>query len=190
MTLDKPGFLDPVTEAQSCFRSVLSAMSRPGSIMAMSHTIAAPPLDPATAAVLLTLVDAEVTLWLDEPLSPSWDWLAFHAGVLRAPSLGQAAFLCVTALPPLAQVFAGTDAAPESAATIILQVPALTGGAPLTLYGPGLEAPTVIAPRGLPADFVAQWEANHRLFPRGVDLLLCARGAFLALPRSVRIGEG
>jgi alpha-D-ribose 1-methylphosphonate 5-triphosphate synthase subunit PhnH len=190
MTLDTPGFLDPVTEAQACFRSVLSAMSCPGSILAMSHSIAAPPLDPATAAVLLTLVDADVTLWLDDALSPSWDWLAFHAGVLRAPSVGAAAFVCVTALPTLADVFAGTDAAPETAATVILQVPALTGGPRLTLYGPGLEAPTVIAPQGLPDDFVAQWGANHRLFPRGVDLLLCAGGAFLALPRSVRIGEG
>ncbi len=152
-------------------------MSCPGSIVAMSHSIAAPPLDPATAAVLLTLVDADVTLWLDEALSPSWDWLAFHAGVVTAPSLGQAAFVCVTSLPPLADVFAGTDAAPESAATVIL-------------HGPGLEAPTVIAPQGLPDDFVAQWGANHRLFPRGVDLLLCAGGAFCALPRSVRIGEG
>jgi alpha-D-ribose 1-methylphosphonate 5-triphosphate synthase subunit PhnH len=190
MTLDRPGFLDPVTEAQACFRSVLSAMSCPGRIVAMSHSIAAPPLDPATAAVLLTLVDADVTLWLDEALSPSWNWLAFHAGVVRAPRLGQAAFLCVTALPPLDDVFAGTDAAPETAATIILQVPALVDGARLTLYGPGLDVPAVIAPQGLPADFVAQWEANHRLFPRGVDLLLCAGGASLALPRTLRIGDG
>jgi alpha-D-ribose 1-methylphosphonate 5-triphosphate synthase subunit PhnH len=190
MTLDRPGFLDPVTEAQACFRSVLSAMSCPGRIVAMSHSIAAPPLDPATAAVLLTLVDADVTLWLDEALSPSWDWLAFHAGVVRAPRLGQAAFLCVTSLPPLGDVFAGTDAAPETAATVILQVPALVDGARLTLYGPGLDVPAVIAPQGLPADFVAQWEANHRLFPRGVDLLLCAGGASLALPRTLRIGEG
>jgi alpha-D-ribose 1-methylphosphonate 5-triphosphate synthase subunit PhnH len=190
MTLDRPGFVDPVTEAQACFRSVLSAMSSPGRMVAMSHSIAAPPLDPATAAVLLTLVDADVTLWLDEALSPSWDWLAFHAGVVRAPSLGQAAFLCVTSLPTVADVFAGTDAAPENAATLILQVPALVNGPQLTLYGPGLEAPALIAPQGLPPDFVAQWEANHRLFPRGVDLLLCAGGAFCALPRSVRIGEG
>jgi alpha-D-ribose 1-methylphosphonate 5-triphosphate synthase subunit PhnH len=190
MTLDKPGFLDPVTEAQACFRSVLSAMSCPGRIVAMSHSIAAPPLNPATAAVLLTLVDADVTLWLDDALSPSWDWLAFHAGVVRAPRPGHAAFLCVTSLPLLRDVFAGTDAAPETAATIILQVPALVKGPRLMLYGPGLDVPTVIAPQGLPADFVTQWEANHRLFPRGVDLLLCAGGAFMAFPRSVRIGKG
>jgi alpha-D-ribose 1-methylphosphonate 5-triphosphate synthase subunit PhnH len=190
MTLDRPGFADPVMEAQACFRSVLSAMSCPGSIVATSHSIAAPPLDPATAAVLLTLVDAEVTLWLDDALAPSGDWLAFHAGVVRAPSPGAAAFVCATSLPPLRDVFAGTDAAPETAATVIVQVPALMDGTRLTLYGPGLEAPTVIAPQGLPADFLAQWAGNHRLFPRGVDLLLCAGGAFLALPRSVRIGEG
>jgi alpha-D-ribose 1-methylphosphonate 5-triphosphate synthase subunit PhnH len=80
--------------------------------------------------------------------------------------------------------------APMPRLRIILQVPALVNGPRLTLYGPGLEAPAVIAPQGLPADFVAQWEANHRIFPRGVDLLLCAGGAFCALPRSVRIGEG
>jgi alpha-D-ribose 1-methylphosphonate 5-triphosphate synthase subunit PhnH len=190
MTLDRPGFVDPVAEAQACFRSVLSAMSCPGRIVAMSHSIAAPPLDPATAAVLLTLVDADVALWLDEALSPSRDWLAFHAGVVAAAGPDRATFLCVTSLPPLADLFAGTDAEPEAAATVILQVPSLADGPRLTLYGPGLEAPAVIAPQGLPTDFVTQWGANHRLFPRGVDLLLCAGGTFLALPRSVRIGEG
>jgi alpha-D-ribose 1-methylphosphonate 5-triphosphate synthase subunit PhnH len=190
MTLDRPGFADPVQEAQACFRSVLNAMSHPGSIDTAARLIAAPPLDGATAAVLLTLVDAEVCLWLDDALAPSWDWLAFHAGVFRAPTLADAAFACVTSLPPLSAFDAGTDAAPETAATVILQVPALTGGPRLTLYGPGLDAPTIITPQGLPTDFVAQWAANHRLFPRGVDLILCSGESFCALPRSLRIGDG
>lgn len=190
MTLERPGFIDPVAEAQACFRVVLRAMSRPGQIITLDHGVAAPPLDPATASVLLTLVDAEVSLWLDDSLSSCWEWLAFHAGVVRAKDLGAASFLCTSTLPTLADVYAGTDAAPESGATIILQVPGLTGGKPLTLYGPGLEAPMVITPQGLPADFVTQWEQNHRLFPRGVDLLLCNGTSFCALPRSVRIGEG
>jgi alpha-D-ribose 1-methylphosphonate 5-triphosphate synthase subunit PhnH len=190
MTLEKPGFIDPVAEAQACFRLVLRSMSSPGQIVTLTSDVAAPPLATATAAVLLTLVDAEVSLWLDAALSSSWDWLGFHAGVVRAHDPAAAAFLCATALPPLADVYAGTDAAPETGATIILQVPALAGGPPLTLYGPGLATPIMIAPQGLPADFVAQWEQNHRLFPRGVDLLLCAGSSFCALPRSVRIGEG
>lgn len=190
MTLEKPGFIDPVAEAQACFRQVLRTMSSPGQIVTLTSAVSAPPLAAATAAVLLTLVDAEVSLWLDEPLADSWDWLAFHAGVVRARDISAAAFLCATSLPPLAEVFAGTDAAPESGATVILQVPSLEGGPKLTLYGPGLETPITIAPQGLPADFIAQWAQNHRLFPRGVDLLLCAGSSFFALPRSVRIGEG
>jgi alpha-D-ribose 1-methylphosphonate 5-triphosphate synthase subunit PhnH len=190
MTLEKPGFIDPVAEAQACFRVVLRSMSRPGQIITLDGGVAAPPLEPATASVLLTLVDADVSLWLDDNLANCWEWLAFHAGVVRAQNMGSASYLCATTLPLLTDVYAGTDAAPESGATIILQVPSLTGGKPLTLYGPGLEAPMVIAPQGLPANFVAQWEQNHRLFPRGVDLLLCHGTSFCALPRSVRIGEG
>lgn len=190
MTMDRPGFNDPVTEAQSCFRLVLQAMSHPGSIIPLKQTVAAPPLSPATASVLLTLVDADVSLWLDDSLAPSWDWLAFHAGVIRAGGTGDAAFLCATSLPPLAQLNAGSDADPEAGATVILQVPSLEGGPKRTIYGPGLEAPATIAPQGLPADFVTQWRRNHEAFPRGVDLLLCADNAVCALPRSLRIGEG
>jgi alpha-D-ribose 1-methylphosphonate 5-triphosphate synthase subunit PhnH len=189
MTLDSPGFIDPVQEAQACFRSVLKAMSRPGSINSVTSRISAPPLDAATAAVLLTLVDAEVSVWLDKELAPIWDWISFHAGVVRASAMSDAAFACVTSIPALAEFNAGTDAAPETAATVILQVPMLAGGPRLTLYGPGLEAPTTIAPQGLPDDFVAQWARNHQLFPRGVDLLLCSGTEFCALPRSLRIGK-
>ena len=42
---------------------------------------------------------------------------------------------------------------------------------------------------GLPADFVAVWQRNHALFPRGVDLILCAGTPLAALPRSVSIEE-
>jgi alpha-D-ribose 1-methylphosphonate 5-triphosphate synthase subunit PhnH len=43
---------------------------------------------------------------------------------------------------------------------------------------------------GLPADFVAVWQRNHALFPRGVDLILCAGRSVAALPRSVSVSEG
>lgn len=190
MTVDRPAFTDPVAEAQSCFRLVLHAMSHPGSIMTLAQTVAAPPLAPATASVLLTLVDADVSLWLDDSLSASWEWLAFHAGVVRATRPEVASFLCATSLPPLANLQAGTDADPEAGATVILQVPALEDGPRRTIYGPGLEAPLTIAPQGLPANFVRQWQGNHDRFPRGIDLLLCAGNAVCALPRSLRIGEG
>jgi len=40
---------------------------------------------------------------------------------------------------------------------------------------------------GLPDDFASQWAANHALFPRGIDLLLCSGATLAALPRSVAV---
>lgn len=41
--------------------------------------------------------------------------------------------------------------------------------------------------RGLPADFAAQWAANHAAFPRGVDAFLVAGRCISGLPRSTRL---
>jgi alpha-D-ribose 1-methylphosphonate 5-triphosphate synthase subunit PhnH len=36
---------------------------------------------------------------------------------------------------------------------------------------------------------VSIWRRNHALFPRGVDLILCAGDKLTALPRTVAIEE-
>lgn len=188
--LGAPGFSDPVMQAQFCFRRILQAMSEPGTIVTLAPALAAPPLAPAAASALLTLADGDVSLWLDEALAPRWDWLAFHAGMARARGPESAHFLCTTTLPRLTSLATGSDAAPEEGATVILQLPALTGGPRRLIYGPGLEALRLIEPCGLPEDFDAQWQENHAMFPCGIDLLLCAGDALCALPRSLRIGAG
>lgn len=190
MTLDRPGFADPATDAQSCFRAVLDAMSRPGTIASAGAGLRPPaPLDPATAAVLLTLADADTPLWLDPAAAAAADWAAFHCGAPRAGSIGTAAFACALAMPALPSLHPGTDLAPEGSATLILQVPALGQGRPYRLSGPGLRVPALLRLEGLPDDFAAQWAANHARYPCGVDLVLCAGERLCALPRSVRIGE-
>ncbi len=188
MSLDVPGFADPVLGAQACFRAVLGAMSRPGTLHAAGAGLAPPaPLDPATAAVLLTLVDAETALHAGPGTAAAQDWIAFHCGAsfgtLAAP------FVLALTLPPLATLHAGSDDAPEDSSTVILQVAALGEGHAFRVSGPGLAAPATLRVDGLPADFVAQWAANHALYPRGVDLILCAGTTLTALPRSLRISE-
>ncbi len=188
MTLH-PGFADPVAQAQACFRALLDAMARPGSVHQAGLGLQPPaPLAPATAAVLLTLVDAESPLWLDGGAADAWPWLTFHCGATRADP-GVAAFFCALDMPQLATLDAGSDAAPEHSATLVLQVAALGAGSAYRLSGPGLRARAALRAAGLPADFTAQWAANAMLYPRGVDIVLCAGTQLCALPRTAEIEE-
>lgn len=188
--LDRPGFTNPVDDAQACFRAVLDAMSRPGRIVTVGASLdPPPPLDPAVAAVLLTLVDADAPVWLDPALARAWPWLAFHCGA-GAVGLNAAAFVVSATLPPLDALQSGTDEVPEEGATVLLQLPRLGRGRPWRLDGPGLPSPATVTVEGLPDDFAALWQANRAMFPRGVDLLLCAGASLMALPRTVAVAAG
>lgn len=190
MSLDLPGFADPVHDAQTTFRAVLDAIARPGEIRPAGHGLTPPaPLHPATAALLLTLADAETPLHLAAAFAPAADWLRFHAGAPITEDATAATFLITDTLPDLMALPAGTDEEPQAGVTILLQVASLTGGAPCRIAGPGLAAPATLASTGLPADFPARWADNHARFPRGIDLILCADDQLLALPRSLAITE-
>lgn len=186
MTVNLPGFHNYVTDSQQAFRAVLSAMAHPGRCHEVGCRLTPPiPFDVATAAVLLSLADAETALWLDRDASAAADWLRFHCG---APftSLEQAEIAVALEWPDFMKIKAGNDEQPESGATLILQVKALHGGAPLTLSGPGISAPTAFSPQ-LPVTFAASWQENHARFPRGVDVILCAGTSLAALPRSLTV---
>jgi len=75
-----PGFADPVTSAQACFRAVLDAMAHPGRIKTAPEVTAPAPLCAALGAVLLTLVDPETPLWLDPEAAAARAWIGFHTG--------------------------------------------------------------------------------------------------------------
>lgn len=179
------GFGDPVRDSQAAFRSVMDAMARPGRV----HRVAGPdvpPLGQATAAVLLTLADGETPLWLDAGASSAWDWIAFHCGARRAEA-GAAQFAVVVEPAALEAFSAGSDEEPEGSATVILQVEALGVGDRMRLKGPGLAGEDILAVTGLPEGFAGFWDKNRRLFPRGIDVILCAGDSLAALPRTVEI---
>ena len=189
-----PGFADPVGQAQASFRAVLDAMARPGTLVRVGDELVAPaPLDPATGAVLLTLVDHDTLLWLDmarfaaRDTGAARDWIAFHCGAGFADGPAAADFALALALPDLATLSPGTHEQPETAATLILQVGSLTEGARYRLRGPGLRTSSTLAVSGLPVEFVEVWQRNRGGFPLGVDVLLCAGTTLAALPRSVTV---
>ena len=187
MSVIHPGFADPALDSQSCFRAVLDAMARPGTI----HQVSAPsdpppPLGRATAAAVLTLVDQDTPLWLDNAAEDARDWISFHCGAPSAP-LEQAPFALALRPLPLQRLHAGSDDAPETGATLILQLAALGAGQRFRLSGPGLKGPSQFQAEGLPPGFAADWAANHALFPRGIDLVLCAGDRVAAFPRTLQI---
>lgn len=190
MSIDLPGFADPVLGSQACFRAVLDALARPGTLRsAGSELMPPPPLVRSAAALLLTLVDGETPLFLAPAFATVQEWVGFHCGAVPVEHPFDAAFVLADALPDFAQLQAGSDESPDASTTVILQVGALGSGAPLRVSGPGLREPATLRVTGLPDDFAARWAANHALYPRGVDLLLCCGTTLAALPRSVRVGD-
>lgn len=193
-TMVTGGFGSPVFDAQSVFRALMDAMARPGTVQAVSHRASAPPpLGPVAAAAALTLCDADTPVWLDAALATDGAvarWLGFHAGAPVTGDPAEAAFALIGYGPSLGSFdrFArGTQEYPDRSATLIVQVPELTGGPALTLTGPGIEQSATLAPSGLPARFAALWADNNALFPRGIDIVLATPGAVAALPRTTRI---
>ncbi len=191
------GFRDPVLDAQTVFRAVMDALARPGTIRALAGRLMPPsPLTPELAALVLTLADHDTPVWLDSALAASGEvraWLAFETGapVVDTPVTADfALILDLATATPLSAFAFGTDEYPDRSTTLIAAVPALSGGEPLTIRGPGIDGSAAIAPQGLPPDFAAQWAANRAAFPRGVDLLLAAEDAVMGLPRTSRIVEG
>jgi alpha-D-ribose 1-methylphosphonate 5-triphosphate synthase subunit PhnH len=184
-----PGFADPVQDSQRCFRSVLEAMSRPGRIFRLPPLAEPPaPLHGATAAVLLTLADADTPVWLDH--AAPLDWLRFHCGCPVVAEAGAAQFVvAVGTMPALAGLARGTEEEPHRAATLVMQVQSLRAGQGWRLTGPGIEHEHWLAVDSLPADFLAHWAANRARFPQGVDIVLCAGDSLACLPRTVAIEE-
>lgn len=184
-----PGFRDPVLDAQSCFRAVMDALSRPGRIVALDRLPDAPaPLPSAMAALALALCDAETPLWHDGDDAVS-AWLDFHLGAPVAP-LGSAAFVLACMVPPAFDALApGSDEAPQDGATLLLRVDRLEAGTGWRLEGPGIRDHARLSVTGLPAGFVTARAALAPLLPRGVDIVLCCGAMLAAIPRSTRIRE-
>ncbi len=186
------GFVDPVFDSQAAFRSILTALSEPGTPLDLGPRNPCPAgLFPATATFLLTMADYETPVWMPEPWQQgeAGAWLRFHCGAPAAEPR-QAAFAVGSfgmPMPTISDFNPGTDQYPDQSTTLILQIDALEGGAPMDIEGPGIPGTRRIAPVGLPADFVAVWAGNHKLYPLGVDLLLAAGSQILGLPRSTRI---
>jgi len=188
------GFADKVLSAQSTFRSVMDAMARPGSVQRIAAGTGTPsPVMRGTAAIALTLFDHDTPVWLDPAMSATSDvtkWLKFHTGapVIADPSICSFALIGdARALPALDRFAFGSNEYPDRSTTLILQVESLTEGSSLELRGPGIDGTAVLRARVQPADLFERLAINAALFPRGIDVVLVADDAIVAIPRTTRM---
>jgi len=188
------GFADKVVSAQSTFRSVMDAMARPGSVQEVVAAVGTPwPLMPGTAAIALTLFDHDTPIWLDQRMSETPEvanWLKFHSGapVVTDPSICHFAVIVDGgALPDLDQFSFGTAEYPDRSTTLILQVESLTHGCEYELRGPGINGAVVLRAKIEPKDLFERLAVNAALFPRGIDVVLVADDAIVAIPRTTRL---
>ena len=184
------GFTNPVLGAQATFRALMDAMARPGTIHSTGGD-AAPPhsLGAAQGAIALTLADHDTPVWLSPQLAnpATRGWIGFHTGAEAVASPAHARFAFLAAGEPIPD-FLGFDAGsqdyPDRSATLVIELPALSGGPQLLATGPGIKISTQIALQGLPGDFLHRWRVNRGFFPRGIDLIFTAGSDLMALPRS------
>ncbi|MFD1251893.1 Alpha-D-ribose 1-methylphosphonate 5-triphosphate synthase subunit PhnH [Devosia equisanguinis] len=187
----QPGFADAVFEGQASFRALLDAMSYPGRIQALGVALNPPtPLDPAMAALALTVLDFDTPVWLDPLAAATTDWLRFHAGspVVTDPGRAQFALIADAAnMPPLDAFAIGEDQYPDRSATLFIQVSALGSGQRTRWTGPGINGAIEVWIDGLPAAFWQQFQLNAELFPLGVDVVFVSGRDIVGLPRSIRV---
>lgn len=188
------GFADKVLLAQSTFRSVMNAMARPGSVHRIEAASGVPaPMMRGSAAVALTLFDQDTPVWLDAGLSATPDvarWIKFHtsAPVIADPSVCHFAVVAdVAALPGFDRFAFGTAEYPDRSTTLILQVASLREGPAYELRGPGIDGVAVLRATITLPNLLDRLALNAKLFPRGVDLVLVADDAIVAIPRTTRL---
>jgi alpha-D-ribose 1-methylphosphonate 5-triphosphate synthase subunit PhnH len=188
-------FKDPALGAQAAFRTLLEALARPGTLRTMGADLPTPPagIGAGLYAAILALADFETTVWLAPELAAAAEDLRFQLGAKLVEAPADAAFALAaegSALPPLGEFAQGDDADPDRSTTLLVEVRALRTESGWRLTGPGIAGETRLDVAGPPADFPAQWAANHARFPRGVDVFLFVGATVVGLPRTTLIREG
>lgn len=183
--------LHPV-DSQQVFRAVLEALARPGTPMALPRG----PVGVLAPAVIPVFALADLTTGVCVLENPDDRWADVISTATSAPAWPAEMARLVAAVRPVSEdevrgFTRGSAAAPENAALVTLAVRDVHGGPRRwTMSGPGVRGTAAVAPRGLPAGFVAARADAVAEYPAGIDILLVTDdGRVVGLPRTTTIIE-
>jgi alpha-D-ribose 1-methylphosphonate 5-triphosphate synthase subunit PhnH len=147
------GFDDPVKDSQRSFRTILNALSQPGTVGqldAMSLNQAPSTWTEAMWAVAMTLLDGDTRVWLSPSLATpvALASLQFHTSCPISQKPGEADFVFVghpIEQPDWSSLRQGEAEFPDLSATVVLQVPGIEVVEPRNPSGEESTAPNFAA---------------------------------------------
>lgn len=185
------GFTAPIHDSQQTFRQALLAMSEPGQWQAVAAVEPIEMLNVGTVSLVLSLLDADTTLWLPSEWQTSnvTANLIFHSGCKIISDQAKAQF----AIYSLSQFLAdesiafslGDERYPDQSTTLIIQLPETAPLIASHWQGPGIQA---VRACNLPLTD-SFWQKRQKLihFPRGIDFIFTQGDKILGLPRTTQI---
>lgn len=184
VTALKGGFSDTPVQAARAFRSVMSAIARPGRIEILTGAQPPSPLSVAAGTLAITLCDPETPIYLAGRLDCQSvrEWISFHTGApFSSREEATFAFGDWRALLPIDGYSIGTAEYPDRSATLIVELDNLeTTGARLS--GPGIKDSATLS---LPVSKI--FAENTVRFPLGVDFIFTCDDKVAGLPRSTKV---
>jgi alpha-D-ribose 1-methylphosphonate 5-triphosphate synthase subunit PhnH len=188
---------DLARDTQATFQVLLAALAGPGTVVKLPVAARGGPVNPWLAAVLITLLDAELSLAV-EPFDGSVELERFVRERTRAAvaPAREADFVVAPAArcePGLCRrLRRGSAEWPDESASLILLVESLdqtrAGGPELLFGGPGVAPGRALRLGELSPALPAARADACADYPRGIDLYLLDRaGRLVALPRATTI---
>jgi alpha-D-ribose 1-methylphosphonate 5-triphosphate synthase subunit PhnH len=185
---------DDVTRiTQHCFKTLLLALSRPGTIHPLNQPLESAfshlSLPSSLSAVAHTILDEQVTLAPCSPDGEAWvEELASSTGTRRAP-LAEADYVLGKSVPTLSKIRLikqGTLLAPEDGATLLLWCDQEISGSAGTvrIAGPGIESSLLFRASGTLIRLFKKRMTVPFEYPMGFDIFVISAEGILGLPRT------
>jgi alpha-D-ribose 1-methylphosphonate 5-triphosphate synthase subunit PhnH len=186
-----PGYDDLELVNQQTFRAIVKALDNPGYLVRIKSKLSVPGvLNPASAAIFLTLGNDETTVWSDlNWSSPLIEWFQFQCGcsIVTEPCMASLALITKPiAMPPLDHFRIGGEEQPGTSATLIVQVGELSANA--TMSPTRMEKNKTIKRKLMkePMNYWDHWYQQSAFLCQGADIFLTCDDVMISLPHPVK----